>query len=59
MSKIKDLYKNDRPREKLIKKGASGLKKEELLAILLRTGTKGKNALKVGDEVLKIYENFE
>ena len=26
MSKIKDLYKNDRPREKLINKGASGLK---------------------------------
>ena len=55
MSKIKDLYKNDRPREKLIKKGASGLKKEELLAILLRTGTKGKNALKVGEEIVKNY----
>jgi DNA repair protein RadC len=31
MSKIKDLYKNDRPREKFIKKGASALKKEDLI----------------------------
>ena len=44
--KIKDLPKSDRPREKLIAKGAENLKDSELLAILLRTGTKEKN---VGD----------
>ncbi len=55
MSKIKDLYKDDRPREKLIKKGVNSLKKEELLAILLRTGIKGRNALRVSEDVLKKY----
>jgi DNA repair protein RadC len=55
MSKIKDLYKNDRPREKLIKKGASALKKEELIAILLRTGMKGQNALQMAKRIVKNY----
>ncbi|MDO8482394.1 MAG: hypothetical protein Q7S86_01085 [bacterium] len=44
--KIKDLFtlneiegpKVDRPREKLVAKGAENLKDSELLAILLRTG---------------------
>jgi DNA repair protein RadC len=55
MSKIKDLYKNDRPREKLIKKGASALKKEELIAILIRTGMKGQNALQISKSIVKNY----
>jgi len=53
--KIKDLPEFERPREKLIKKGAKALKKEELLAILLRTGLKGKNALEVADDILVKY----
>ena len=55
MTKIKDLPKFDRPREKLIKKGAGALHKEELLAIILRTGVKGKSALKVANEILRKY----
>ncbi len=39
--KIKDLPKVDRPREKLVAKGAENLKDSELLAILLRTGRAG------------------
>jgi len=42
---IKDLPKDVRSREQLIKKGASALKLEELLAILLRTGTENKDDL--------------
>ena len=53
--KIKDLPKTERPREKLIKKGASALHKEELLAILLRTGIKGKNVLQVANDILQKY----
>lgn len=53
--KIKDLPKIERPREKLIKKGASALRKEELLAILLRTGIKGKNVLQVANDILQKY----
>lgn len=37
--KIKDLPKIDRPREKLVAKGAENLKDSDLLAILLRTGS--------------------
>lgn len=42
---IKDWPEDDRPREKLVKLGAENLSSAELLAIILRTGTKGKSAL--------------
>jgi len=53
--KIKDLPKFERPREKLVKKGVKALKKDELLAILLRTGLKGKNALEIANDILIKY----
>lgn len=52
---IKELPEFERPREKLTKKGARALKKEELLAIILRTGLKGKNAVEVAEDILKKY----
>ena len=55
MVKIKDLPKIERPREKLISKGAQNLKDEELLAILLRTGREGKNVLELAKQILKKY----
>ncbi len=53
--KIKDLAKIERPREKLIAKGSKNLKDEELLAILLGTGIKGKNVIEVAKQILKKY----
>lgn len=53
--KIKSLPKTERPREKLIEKGAENLKEEELLAILLGTGTKGKNVIETAKDILKKY----
>ena len=53
--RIKDLPKEDRPREKLISKGPQNLKDEELLAILLGTGREGKSALNLAKEVLRKY----
>jgi len=50
--KIKDLPKVDRPREKLIAKGAENLKDSELLAILLRTGRAGKNVIEIASQIL-------
>ncbi len=50
--KIKDLPKIERPREKLIAKGAENLKDSELLAILLRTGTIGKNVIEIASQIL-------
>ncbi len=49
--KIRDIYREDRPREKLIKKGASALRDEELLAILLRTGVRGRGAVQVARDI--------
>jgi len=53
--KIKNLPEFSRPREKMKEKGASNLKKRELLAILLRTGTKDKSVLKLADDLLDKY----
>ena len=53
--KIKDLSKIERPREKLISKGSKNLKDEELLAILLGTGIKGKNVIELAKQILRKY----
>jgi DNA repair protein RadC len=45
--KILELAKADRPREKLTKYGPERLNDSKLLAILLRTGVKGKSAIEV------------
>ncbi|MBI3442738.1 MAG: DNA repair protein RadC [Candidatus Sungbacteria bacterium] len=53
--KIKDLPSVERPREKLQKYGAGKLSNSELLAILLRTGTKGKNAVEIATQLLQKF----
>ncbi len=53
--KIKNIPKIDRPREKLAKYGVDKLKDHELLAILLGTGTKGKNVLEVAQDILSNF----
>ena len=55
MPKIKDLPKVERPRERLIAKGAENLKDSELLAILLRTGKAGKNVIEIASQILSKY----
>jgi len=50
--KIKDLPEEERPREKLLKHGAEKLSDAELLAILLRTGIKGKSVLEIAKEII-------
>ena len=49
---IRDWPKSERPREKLIELGPGALSEAELLAILLRTGTRGRSALDVARELL-------
>lgn len=51
--KIKELCMDERPREKMLEKGAESLSNTDLLAILLRTGTGKMNAIDVAREVLK------
>jgi len=52
MTKIKEMPKHLRPREKLVEKGPAGLKDKELLAILLGSGRAGKNVLEIAEEIL-------
>jgi DNA repair protein RadC len=49
---IRDWLPSERPREKLLEKGAAALTDVELVAVLLRTGVRGKSALDVGRELL-------
>lgn len=49
---ISDWPADDRPREKLLQKGASALSDAELLAIFLRTGCAGKSAVDLARELL-------
>lgn len=50
---VKDLPLDDRPREKLLLRGAHSLSDAELIAILLRTGKKGKSVIDIARELLK------
>ena len=51
---IKQWAKDDRPREKLLLKGAENLSNSELLAILIHNGSKEKTAVDLAKEVLKL-----
>src|SRR5215475_4411537 len=50
---INDWPEGERPREKLLARGAAALSAAELLAIVLRTGTRGKSAVDLGRELLQ------
>lgn len=52
---LKDLPEDARPREKLLSRGPGALSDAELLALLLRTGLPGKNALQMGQELLTTF----
>ena len=55
---MKDLPLDDRPREKLILRGPQNLSDAELLAILLRTGIKGKSVLTIAQEIINKEKNL-
>jgi DNA repair protein RadC len=52
---LKDLPQDARPREKLLARGPGALSDAELLALLLRTGLPGKNALQMGQELISTF----
>ena len=51
---IKQWAKDDRPREKLLLNGAESLSHSELLAILIRDGSKTKTAVDLAKEILRL-----
>ncbi len=52
---ISDWPESERPREKLVKNGATSLSDTELLAIFLRTGIAGKSAVDLARDLLKQF----
>lgn len=56
--RIKDLPVDDRPREKLALRGAQNLTDAELLAILLRTGSKKESVLSMAQSILREVGNL-
>jgi len=57
--RIKDQPASERPRERLVAHGAEALSNAELIAILLRTGLKGANAVEVGRQLLQKFGSLQ
>lgn len=55
--KLKGMPQEERPREKLLFQGKEALSTAELLAILLRTGTREKSAVEMAQEILSLDES--
>jgi DNA repair protein RadC len=55
---IKSWPQDDRPREKLLKRGPGALSNSELLAILLRTGVAGVSAIDLARKILDKFGTF-
>lgn len=53
--RVKDIPESERPRERLIQVGSNNLSNEELLSIILKTGTKDKNVKEIALDLLKRY----
>lgn len=53
--KIKEMPDDERPRERLLKRGPSALSNAELLAVILRTGTKNENVVSICKRILSSY----
>ena len=56
--KIKDIPELERPRERLMNIGVDNLSNSELLAILLKTGTKDMSVKELSNYILKEIDNF-
>jgi DNA repair protein RadC len=52
---IREMPSEERPRERLAKRGASSLKTSELLAILFRTGSRRLNAVQLAETILSKF----
>ena len=57
--RIKDQPAGERPRERLVELGPDALKLSELVAILIRTGLKGTNAVEIGEQLLQKHGSLQ
>lgn len=54
---IKELPEDERPQEKMIHHGAGSLSNAELLAIIIRTGTRGTTSVEIGRKIIAYLDN--
>lgn len=54
---IKDMPSSERPQEKLLYRGASSLSNSELLALVIRTGTRDKSSIQLAEDVIAYTSN--
>ncbi|MEW6187295.1 MAG: UPF0758 domain-containing protein [Thermodesulfobacteriota bacterium] len=57
MKRVKDIPPDERPREKLAKKGSQALSDVELIAILLGRGIEGHDVMSVASQVLTAIDS--
>jgi len=57
--RLKDQPVSERPRERLVALGADALSHAELIAILLRTGLKGANAVEIGKQLIQKFGTLQ
>ena len=58
INRIRDIVKDDQPRERLLIEGVSSLSNTELLAVLLRTGTKEESVLALAGRILHHFDGL-
>jgi DNA repair protein RadC len=54
-TRLKDQPVSERPRERLVEQGANALSPAELIAILVRTGLHGTNAVEIGKQLIQKF----
>src|SRR4051812_2541997 len=57
--RLKDQPASERPRERLVDHGPEALSSAELIAILVRTGLRGTNAVEIGRQLLQKFGSLE
>ena len=58
MNGIRDVVREEQPRERLLLEGIGSLSNRELLAVLLRTGSKEETVLKLSDKILHHFDGL-
>lgn len=56
---IKDIKESERPRERLVTFGVESLSNEELISIILKTGTKDRSVKVLANDVLNLIDNIK
>jgi DNA repair protein RadC len=57
--RLKDQPPGERPRERLVERGPDALSPAELIAILVRTGLRGTNAVEIGKQLIQKFGTLQ